>query len=233
MKHQLNKVSIQPSTKQIFFTRRTMHMKPNDIHEVFQLLQKQIPSPKSELNYRNNFELICAVVLSAQTTDAQVNKVTPDLFRVAPDPMSMVALGVENIAKLISCIGLFKAKASYLYGLSEKLITDFNGEVPKSEKELLSLPGVGIKTARVVQNIAFGCNVIAVDTHIFRVMHRLDISRAKTPDKMSDDLVKKIPKEFLHDAHHYIILHGRYTCTARNPKCGDCCIAALCRSCNK
>ncbi|MGN1393747.1 MAG: endonuclease III [Succinivibrionaceae bacterium] len=204
-------------------------MNKKTISEIFEIFSKDNPNPKSELKFSNNFELLCAVVLSAQTTDAQVNKVTPSLFYEAPNPYKMVELGIERIQLLISSIGLNKAKSKYLYELSKDLIDKYSGCVPNDEAELVTLPGVGIKTARVVQNIAFNKNTIAVDTHIFRVATRIGLSNAKTPNKMSDFLEKIIPIQYLHNAHHYLILHGRYICKARNPKCEECKISNYCK----
>jgi endonuclease III len=203
-------------------------MKPEVISKVFSIFKELNPNPVSELNYNNSFELLCAVVLSAQTTDAAVNKVTPILFKKAPSPLIMSQLKPKDIAPIISTIGLYRSKAEYLVGLSTKLVTEFNSEVPSTEKDLVSLPGVGIKTARVILNIIFNKPLIAVDTHIFRVAKRMDMCRAKTPNEMSDRLAKIIPKIFLKDAHHHLILHGRYICTAKRPKCDICPIAYLC-----
>lgn len=198
------------------------------ITELFEIFESINDSPKSELKYRNAFELLCAVVLSAQATDASVNRVTPELFRLAPDSEAMSKLPVEEIERIISSIGLYRAKARYLSGLARKLVSDFGGEVPMTESELTSLPGVGIKTARVVMNVAFGMNTIAVDTHIFRVADRIGLSHANTPDLMSDVLARRIPSRFLKNAHHHLILHGRYVCTARKPKCDICPVSSLC-----
>lgn len=203
-------------------------MKKDDIKEVFRIFTALNPNPTSELHYKNSFELLCAVTISAQTTDAAVNKVTPKLFSLAPTPKAMVLLGEEEIAKIISSIGLYRSKAKYLVGLSQGLIDNFNGEIPKTEKELTSLPGVGVKTARVVLNTIFDKKVIAVDTHIFRVAKRLDLSRAQEPNKMSDRLAKIIPEEYLKNAHHHLILHGRYICKAQKPLCDKCPISKYC-----
>lgn len=207
-------------------------MNKNTITEIFTRFEQQNPSPKSELNYRNDFEFLCAVVLSAQTTDNAVNKVTPKLFATAPTPADMMAVPVETIEGIISSIGLYKNKAKFLKNLSAELMERYQGKIPDTEEELLTLSGVGKKTARVVLNTLFHHKTIAVDTHIFRVATRIGLSSKKTPDAMSDDLAKKIPDAFLKNAHHHLILHGRYVCTARNPKCAGCIIKDLCRSCH-
>ena len=203
-------------------------MNSAQITELFETFESLNDNPKSELNYRNAFELLCAVVLSAQATDVSVNRVTPELFRRAPDPLTMSKMPVGEIEKIISSIGLHRAKAGYLSGLSAKLVSDFNSEVPQTEEELTSLPGVGLKTARVVLNVAFGRKTIAVDTHIFRVADRIGLSHADTPDRMSDVLARRIPSRFLKNAHHHLILHGRYICRAHNPKCEICPVSSLC-----
>lgn len=203
-------------------------MNRTQITELFEIFESVRSNPRSELVYHNSFELLCAVVLSAQATDASVNKVTPVLFASAPDPQTMARMETAAIEELISSIGLYRAKAGYLKGLSEKLVSDFGGEVPQSENELVSLPGVGLKTARVVLNVAFGRPTIAVDTHIFRVADRIGLSHAKTPNQMSDVLAKRIPERFLKNAHHHLILHGRYVCRAQRPKCHECPVTHLC-----
>ncbi len=205
------------------------NMKNEEISKIFTIFTSLSPNPTSELKYSSPFELLCAVVLSAQTTDLAVNKVTVNLFKIANTPSKMANLSIEEISAVISSIGLYRVKAKYLKELSQKLITNFNGEVPQNEKDLTSLPGVGIKTARVILNTIFDKKVIAVDTHIFRVAKRLDLSRAKTPDAMSDRLAKIIPQEFLKNAHHHLILHGRYICKAQKPLCPKCPISEYCR----
>lgn len=203
-------------------------MKKEIINKVFSIFRELNPNPRPELCFNNGFELLCAVVLSAQTTDAAVNRVTPKLFAIASTPELMMCLDRNELEGIISSIGLYRAKAGYLIGLSKKLVSEFNSVVPATEKELVSLPGVGLKTARVVLNTLYGKQVVAVDTHIFRVAKRLDLCRAKSPDLMSDRLVKLIPLEFLKDAHHHLILHGRYICVAQRPKCESCPVAAYC-----
>lgn len=205
-------------------------MKKEDIYKVFEIFTNNNPNPTTELNYSNPFELLVAVVLSAQTTDVAVNKVTPLLFAKANNPFEMTKLSIDEISKMISSIGLYRVKAKYIKELSEQLVNNFYGEIPSEEKDLTSLSGVGVKTARVVLNTLFNKNVIAVDTHIFRVAKRIGLSKAKTPEIMSDKLVKIIPKEFLKDAHHHLILHGRYVCKAKNPLCEQCVISQYCQN---
>jgi endonuclease-3 len=205
-------------------------MKKEDIYKVFEIFTNNNPNPTTELNYSNPFELLVAVVLSAQTTDVAVNKVTPLLFAKANNPFEMTKLSIDEISKMISSIGLYRVKAKYIKELSEQLVNNFYGEIPSEEKDLTSLSGVGVKTARVVLNTLFNKNVIAVDTHILRVAQRIGLSKAKTPEIMSDKLVKIIPKEFLKDAHHHLILHGRYVCKAKNPLCEQCVISQYCQN---
>lgn len=198
--------------------------------EIIKLLQAKNPNPKSELNYSNAFELLCAVMLSAQATDISVNKVTEKLFKIANTPKALMDLGEEGISSYIKSIGLWRAKAKNLARLSQILHEKYNDIVPDNEKDLTSLPGVGTKTAKVVLNVAFGHDTIAVDTHIFRVCNRTGYCKGKSPLEVQDKLYKLVPKEFRHDAHHYFLLHGRYTCKATSPQCKSCEIAHLCDS---
>lgn len=186
------------------------------------------PAPETELFYKNNFELLVAVVLSAQATDVSVNKATPALFAVASSPEKMLALGEEKLGGYIKTIGLWRAKAKNVIALSKKLIEEHDGEVPESREALEGLPGVGRKTANVVASVAFGAPAIAVDTHVFRVANRTGLASGKTPRAVEDGLMKVTPPEMLHDAHHWLILHGRYVCKARRPECWRCLIADLC-----
>ncbi|MBO4618569.1 MAG: endonuclease III [Victivallales bacterium] len=188
----------------------------------------EVIDPKPELHFRNRLELIVAVVLSAQATDKSVNAATESLFERCKTPQDYLALGQAGLEKATRTIGLYRNKAKSILGLCQKLIDDFGGEVPGTLEELLSLPGVGLKTAYVVLNLGFGQPVIAVDTHIFRVANRTAIAPAKTPEEVSALLMKRTPKEYLLNAHHYLLLHGRYTCTARNPHCDSCVLADLC-----
>ncbi len=205
-------------------------MDTSEITRLFEIFEKINPAPASELRFRDPFELLCAVVLSARTTDAAVNRVTPALFARAPDPAALAALDPAELERIISSIGLYRSKARHLTALAARLVRDFGGKVPETEAELVSLPGVGRKTARVVLNIAFGKGTVAVDTHIFRVAGRLGLSDAPDPDKMSDDLAAKIPERFLRNAHHHLILHGRCVCAARRPACASCPVSSLCRT---
>lgn len=202
----------------------------SEIDEIFSRLQKANPDPKPELDFTNAFTLLVAVVLSAQATDKSVNLATKDLFAVADTPEKMTALGEEGLIPYIRAIGLYKNKAKHVIGLSEKLISDFNSEVPEDRESLMSLPGVGQKTANVVQNVYFKLPTMPVDTHIFRVSHRLGFSDGATPEKVEEDLLRLVPKEFAYHAHHWLLLHGRYTCTARNPKCENCPLWDLCKN---
>ncbi|MEJ2042502.1 MAG: endonuclease III [Reinekea sp.] len=196
--------------------------------EIFTRLRNNNPNPKTELNYSTPFELLVAVVLSAQATDKRVNKATDKLFRVANTPEAIYALKVAGLKEYIKTIGLFNAKAENVHKLCKILIDEHNSEVPKTREALEALPGVGRKTANVVLNTAFGQPTMAVDTHIFRVSNRTRIAPGKNVLEVEKRLLRVIPKEFLLDAHHWLILHGRYTCVARKPKCGACMIEDLC-----
>ncbi len=196
--------------------------------EIFSRFRSENPKPQTELNYSTPFELLVAVVLSAQATDKGVNKATDKLFPVANTPESIYALGVEGLKEYIKTIGLFNAKAENVHKLCQILIEQHNSEVPESREALEALPGVGRKTANVVLNTAFGHLTMAVDTHIFRVSNRTKIAPGKNVVEVEKRLLRVIPKEFLLDAHHWLILHGRYTCVARKPKCGACMIEDLC-----
>ena len=203
-------------------------MNKKQIHEFFSLLQAANPEPKGELYYTNPYTLLVAVVLSAQATDKGVNKATPALFKAADNPHKMLKLGLEKVRDHVKTIGLFNGKAKNIIALSEILIRDYNGQVPASRDELVKLPGVGRKTANVVLNIAFGHHTIAVDTHIFRVSNRTGLAPGKTVEKVEDELERVVPDEFKRHAHHWLILHGRYTCVARKPKCAECAVYRLC-----
>lgn len=203
-------------------------MKLRDIEEVFVRLQNHNPHPQTELSYQNPFTLLVAVVLSAQATDAGVNKATKPLFALADHPQAMVALGEEKIRETIKTIGLYRNKAKNVYLLSQQLLDEFDGVVPQSRCALESLPGVGRKTANVVLNEAFGQPTMAVDTHIFRVANRTGIGPGADVLMVEKELLRRIPKPFLKNAHHWLILHGRYVCKARKPECSSCCIKDLC-----
>ncbi|MBE7635800.1 endonuclease III [Sneathiella sp. P13V-1] len=203
-------------------------MKKADIHEFFRRMEEQNPEPQGELDYVNPFTLLVAVVLSAQATDVGVNKATGPLFAVADTPEKMLELGEDTVRDYIKSIGLYKTKAKNVIKLCEALIRDHNSEVPQTREELEKLAGVGRKTANVVLNIAFGQPTIAVDTHLFRLGNRTRIALGKTPLEVEKKLEKKIPKEFLRHAHHWLILHGRYVCKARKPECYRCIVEDLC-----
>ena len=200
-------------------------------YELMRLLQEQNPNPKSELEFKNTFELLCAVVLSAQATDASVNKATPALFKAAPDPKSMAKLGAEGIAPYIQSIGLWKNKAKFLAQLSQALLDKHDGKVPGSFDELVALPGVGSKTAKVVLNVAFGQPFIAVDTHVYRVATRTGLCLGKCPGQVEDRISPLVAEPFLKEAHHYLLLHGRYNCTAQRFEghCDKCVVAKYCK----
>jgi endonuclease-3 len=203
-------------------------MNPQKRRAIFERLRKNNPAPRTELIYRTPFELLIAVILSAQATDKSVNKATAQLFRVANTPAAIFALGLKGITPYIKSIGLFNSKAKNIIATSEALIEQHAGQVPSSREALEALPGVGRKTANVVLNTAFGQPTIAVDTHIFRVANRTGLAPGKTARAVEDKLLKFVPPEFLKDAHHWLVLHGRYVCTARNPACPRCIIADLC-----
>ncbi|NCV38401.1 MAG: endonuclease III [Betaproteobacteria bacterium] len=196
--------------------------------KIFNALKNQIKEPKTELIYKNSFELLIAVILSAQTTDIQVNRVTKKLFKIAPDPGSLSELSLDKIESLINSIGLYKNKAKNIQHTSKLLITKYNSNVPQSRKELETLPGVGRKTANVILNTIFNQPVIAVDTHIFRLANRINLAKGKTPLEVETKLTRFTPDEFLIDAHHLLILHGRYVCKAQKPDCSSCCIYDFC-----
>jgi len=202
---------------------------PAEVREAFTRFAKANPEPKGELEHLNPFTLLVAVVLSAQATDAGVNKATRPLFEVADTPQKMVALGEDKLRDYIRTIGLYRTKAKNVIALSQKLIDEFSGEVPRSRAEIESLPGAGRKTANVVLNMAFGEHTLAVDTHVFRVGNRTGLAPGTTPLEVELGLEKVIPAEFMLHAHHWLILHGRYTCLARKPRCEVCLINDLCR----
>lgn len=198
------------------------------IHKIFSTFEKRDPEPKTELNYTNPYTLLVAVVLSAQMTDAGVNRATEKLFKAADNPRAMAKLGLEGIKNYIRTIGLYNAKAANVLALSEILTEKYQGEVPHDRAALESLPGVGRKTANVVLNVVWGEPTMAVDTHIFRLGNRIGIAPGKTPREVEDKLLKVIPKKFMQHAHHWLILHGRYICKARLPECPRCPIRQWC-----
>jgi endonuclease-3 len=203
-------------------------MNPAKRQEIFTRLRQANPTPTTELEYTTPFELLIAVLLSAQSTDVGVNKATRKLYPVANTPQAILDLGVDELKTYISTIGLYNNKAKNVIATCEILVNQYGGEVPQSREALESLPGVGRKTANVVLNTAFGELAMAVDTHIFRVSNRTKLAPGKNVDQVEHKLMKFVPKEFLQDAHHWLILHGRYTCVARKPKCWNCIIVDLC-----
>ena len=203
-------------------------MNPHKRQEIFARFRAANPHPRTELIYASPFELLVAVILSAQATDKGVNKATAELFRVANTPVAMLALGIKGLSKYIKSIGLYNAKAKNILAMSRLLLERHAGEVPRTREALEELPGVGRKTANVILNTAFGQATIAVDTHIFRVANRTGIAPGKTVREVEEKLMKFVPLELRLDAHHWLILHGRYVCKARRPACPVCIIADLC-----
>ena len=197
-------------------------------HDFFSTLQQYNPHPTTELNYNSPFELLIAVILSAQATDVGVNKATAKLFPVANTPEAIYSLGVEGLKQYIKTIGLFNSKANNVISTCQQLIEKHNSQVPEDRKALEALPGVGRKTANVVLNTVFHHPVIAIDTHLFRLANRTGLAKGKTVRAVEDKLMKVVPKPFLQDAHHWLILHGRYTCTARQPRCQQCVVNHYC-----
>ncbi|HET7885567.1 MAG TPA: endonuclease III [Bradyrhizobium sp.] len=216
-----------PKTMQA--AKKTKPWTPAEVREAFERFRKANPEPKGELEHLNPFTLLVAVVLSAQATDAGVNRATRALFPVADTPQKMLDLGEEKLREYIKTVGLYRTKAKNVIALSEKLIREFGGEVPRTRAEIESLPGAGRKTANVVLNMAFGEHTMAVDTHVFRVGNRTGLAPGKTPLEVELGLERVIPGEFMLHAHHWLILHGRYTCLARQPRCAVCLINDLCR----
>ncbi|MXZ80208.1 MAG: endonuclease III [Gammaproteobacteria bacterium] len=205
-------------------------MTPEHIEEAFRRLARNNPAPTTELEYRSEFELLVSVILSAQATDISVNKATRKLYAVANTPEALLELGLDGLKGHIRNIGLFNTKASNILKTCELLLERHGGNVPRTRKELQALPGVGRKTANVILNTAFGEPVIAVDTHIFRVSNRTGIAPGKDVAAVEDSLMDRVPEKFRKDAHHWLILHGRYTCTARKPQCESCILNDLCEN---
>lgn len=205
-----------------------MDMNKKNIHDFFTALRNQNPHPKSDLEYTNPFTLLVAVVLSAQATDAGVNKATKELFRIADTPQKMLDLGLDKLKEHIKTIGLYNTKAKNVIALCEILLRDYGGNIPDTRETLMKLTGVGRKTANVVLNVAFGKLTMAVDTHIFRVSNRTGLANGKTPDQVEENLVRVVPDEFALHAHHWLILLGRYTCKARKPECARCVVFEYC-----
>jgi endonuclease III len=203
-------------------------MKKDQIESMFAYFSAANPAPQTELHYSNPYTLLVAVVLSAQATDVGVNRATAQLFQAVDHPAAMLRLGEAGLKTHIKTIGLFNAKARNVIALSQLLLERHGGAVPESQAELEALPGVGRKTANVVRSVVFGAITIAVDTHVFRVANRTGLARDKTPDAVADKLLRVVPPQYQRHAHHWLILHGRYVCTARTPRCGACGIRALC-----
>ena len=203
-------------------------MSPGKREEFFAALAKAMPAPKSELEHSTPYELLVAVILSAQATDKSVNVATKKLYPVANTPQKMVALGEEKLCEYIKTIGLYRGKARNVITMSRMLVDQHGGQVPKTREALEKLPGVGRKTANVVLNVAFGEPTIAVDTHVFRVSNRTGLAPGKDPLEVEMKLLKAVPRKYLQNAHHYLILHGRYTCVAKKPLCGKCPVFAQC-----
>ena len=201
----------------------------SEIRTVMERFKARNPDPKCELEYKNPFTLLVSVVLSAQTTDRGVNIATRPLYEIADTPEKMLELGEERLISFIRPIGLWKNKSKNVRGLCEKLISDFGGEVPHDREMLMSLPGVGRKTANVVLNVIWGDHTMPVDTHLLRICPKIGLAEGDSPEKVERSLLERIPDEYLGHAHHWLILHGRYVCTAKNPKCEECILSDLCR----
>jgi endonuclease-3 len=208
--------------------RRRTRLTREAVAEIFCRFEKANPAPEGELEHTSPFTLLVAVVLSAQATDAGVNKATRTLFHIADTPQKMAALGVERLQELIKTIGLYRNKAKNVIALSQRLVAEHGGDVPRDRDALEALPGVGRKSANVVMNVAFGAPTMAVDTHVFRVANRTGLSSGKTPLEVEEDLLAVVPPEYGVRAHHWLILHGRYVCKARRPECPRCLIRDLC-----
>ena len=207
----------------------TSLLSPSQIIEVFSRFKAANPEPKSELEFKTPFTLLVAVVLSAQATDKSVNIATRELYKVADTPEKILALGEEGLIPYIKSIGLYKSKARHIIALCQKLLSEFNGEVPRDREKLMSLPGVGRKTANVVLNVVWGEHTMPVDTHLLRIAPKIGLAEGNTPEKVEKSLLERVPDEFMEHAHHWLILHGRYVCTARNPKCENCLINDICQ----
>jgi len=223
--------AVKPNALKAKAAKRTKRrgMSAADVRAFLEALAAANPAPRSELSFVNPYTLLVAVVLSAQATDVSVNRATETLFSEAPTPEAMIRLGVDGVARHIRSIGLWQGKARNVVELSRQLLEKFGGEVPREREALEGLPGVGRKTANVVLNVAFGESTMAVDTHIFRLGNRTGIAPGDTPRAVEDSLVRRVPEELLRDAHHLLILHGRYVCKARQPECWRCVAATWCR----
>lgn len=203
-------------------------LSPESIIQIFDRFKQANPAPQTELLAPNDFTLLVSVVLSAQATDKSVNKATAPLYQVADSPEKILELGEEGLISYIKSIGLFRSKARHVMELSQILVRDFGGKIPRTREDLQKLPGVGRKTANVILNVVYGEPTMPVDTHLLRISPRMGLSNGTTPEAVEQDLIRVIPAEYMQHAHHWLILHGRYICTARNPQCTDCPIADLC-----
>lgn len=208
-------------------------IKKQDAMSIMEVFARENPEPKSELDYINGYTLLLAILLSAQSTDKGVNKATPELFKVADTPYKMIALGLENLKQYIKTIGLYNNKAKNIIALSELLVEKYAGEVPHKQEQLEELPGVGRKTASVWRNVWLNEATMAVDTHVFRIAHRLDFSQGKTPLEVEKDLLKVLPEAYIKYANHWLVLFGRYVCKAQKPLCEECSVAQYCKSQDK
>ena len=204
-------------------------LSPEEIDEVFARFERQNPSPKSELKWKNPYTMLVSTVLSAQATDKSVNKATEPLYQIADTPEKMLALGEERLIPYIKTIGLYRNKAKNIIRLSRMLIDDFGGKVPETREEIQKLPGAGRKTANVVLNVVFGQPTMPVDTHLLRICPKIGLAEGDTPVEVEESLVSRIPEKYMQNAHHWLILHGRYVCTARKPDCENCIISDICK----
>ncbi|QTQ17256.1 endonuclease III [Treponema parvum] len=204
-------------------------LSPEEIDEVFARFERQNPSPKSELKWKNPYTMLVSTVLSAQATDKSVNKATESLYQIADTPEKMLALGEERLIPYIKTIGLYRNKAKNIIRLSRMLIDDFGGKVPETREEIQKLPGAGRKTANVVLNVVFGQPTMPVDTHLLRICPKIGLAEGDTPVEVEESLVSRIPEKYMQNAHHWLILHGRYVCTARKPDCENCIISDICK----
>lgn len=204
-------------------------LQQEEIKEIFERFKKENPNPTSELKWTNSFTLLVSVVLSAQATDKSVNKATESLYKIADTPQKILSLGEDNLISYIKSIGLYKSKAKHIIELSKMLISDFDSKIPDNLEDLIKLPGVGRKTANVVLNVLFNKPTMPVDTHLLRISPKIGLAQGSTPLEIEKSLCARIPQEYMNHAHHWLILHGRYVCTARNPHCENCIINDICK----
>lgn len=204
-------------------------LQQEEIKEIFERFKKENPNPTSELKWTNSFTLLVSVVLSAQATDKSVNKATESLYKIADTPQKILSLGEDNLISYIKSIGLYKSKAKHIIELSKMLISEFDSKIPNNLEDLIKLPGVGRKTANVVLNVLFNKPTMPVDTHLLRISPKIGLAQGSTPLEIEKSLCARIPQEYMNHAHHWLILHGRYVCTARNPHCENCIINDICK----